>query len=48
MTTKYYVNLTKEDRQELESLRRSGESSARTLTRVRILLLTDENPKKKK
>ena len=48
MTTKYQVCLTTENRQELESLIRSGESSARTQTRARILLLTDENQKKKK
>ena len=48
MTTKYHVYLTKENRQELESLIRKGESSARTQTRARILLLTDENQKKKK
>ena len=48
MTTKYHIYLTKENRQELESLIRSGASSARTQTRARILLLTDENQKKKK
>ena len=48
MTTKYPVTLTKENRQELESLIRSGKSSARTQTRARILLLTDENQKQKK
>ena len=48
MTTKYHIYLTTENRQELESLIRSGESSARTQTRARILLLTDENQKKKK
>lgn len=48
MTTKYHVCLTTENRQELESLIRRGESSARTQTRARILLLTDENQKKKK
>jgi len=48
MTTKYYIHLSKEDRQELETLIRSGESSARTQTRARILLLTDENQKQKK
>ena len=48
MTTKYHVYLSKENRQELESLIRSGESSARTQTRARILLLTDEDQKKKK
>ena len=48
MTTKYHVQLSKENRQELESLIRSGASSARTQTRARILLLTDESQKKKK
>jgi transposase len=48
MTTKYHIYLTTENRQELERLIRSGESSARTQTRARILLLTDENQKKKK
>lgn len=48
MTTKYHVHLSKEDRQELEALIHSGESSARTQTRARILLLTDESQKKKK
>jgi len=48
MTTKYHVYLTQENRQELERLIRSGESSARTQTRARVLLLTDENQKKKK
>ncbi len=48
MTTKYHIHLSKEDRQELKMLIRSGESSARTQTRARILLLTDENQKKKK
>src|SRR5208337_758436 len=48
MTTKYYIHLSKDDRQELETLIRSGESSARTQTRARILLLTDENQKQKK
>ena len=48
MRTKYHVHLSKEDRQELEALIRSGESSARTQTRARILLLTDESQKKNK
>ena len=48
MTTKYHVHLSKEDRQELETLIHSGESSARAQTRARILLLTDESQKKKK
>lgn len=47
MPTKYHVTLTEAERQELESLIRSGESSARTQRRARILLLTDENQKKK-
>lgn len=47
MPTKYHVSLTEAERQELERLIRSGESSARTQTRARILLLTDENQKKK-
>ena len=47
MVTKYHVHLSKEDRQELETLISSGESSARTQTRARILLLSDENQKKK-
>jgi transposase len=48
MTTKYHVSLSQENRQELETLIRSGASSARTQTRARILLLTDENQQKKK
>lgn len=48
MATKYHIHLSKEDRQELETLIHSGESSARTQTRARILLLTDENQKKQK
>ena len=48
MNTKYHVHLTQENRQELEALIHSGESSARTQTRARILLLTDESQKKKK
>ena len=48
MSTKYHVYLSTENRQELERLIRSGESSARTQTRARILLLTDENQEKKK
>ena len=47
MVTKYHVQLSKEDRQKLDALIRSGESSARTQTRARILLLSDENQKKK-
>lgn len=48
MRTKYHIYLSKENRQELETLIRSGESSARTQTRARILLLTDESQKKQK
>lgn len=48
MRTKYHIHLSKENRQELGSLIRSGESSARTQTRARILLLTDESQKKNK
>jgi putative transposase len=48
MNTKYHVQLSKADRQELESLIRSGESSTRTQTRARILLLSDEVQKTRK
>jgi hypothetical protein len=48
MTTKYHVHLSKEERRALETLIHSGESAARTQTRARILLLTDESQKKKK
>jgi hypothetical protein len=48
MRTKYHIHLSKENRQELETLISSGTSSARTQTRARILLLTDESQKKKK
>ena len=48
MRTKYHIHLSKENRQELETLIRSGESSARTQTRARILLLTDESQKQQK
>ena len=48
MTAKYHVHWSKENRRELETLIHSGESSARTQTRARILLLSDESQKKKK
>jgi transposase len=48
MTTKYHIYMSTEERQELESLIRSGASSARTQTRARILLLCDESQNKKK
>jgi transposase len=47
MPTKYHVTLTETEHDELQSLIRSSESSARTQTRARILLLTNENQKKK-
>jgi hypothetical protein len=47
MNTKYHVQLSKAERQELERLIRSGETSARTQTRARILLLSDEHQTKK-
>jgi hypothetical protein len=43
MPTKYPVHLSIEERQELEALIHRGTSSARTQTRARILLLTDDN-----
>ena len=48
MVQKYHVTLSKSNRQELEALIRSGESSARTQTRARILLLSDESQKEQK
>ena len=48
MTTKYHIQLSKEERQELEALVRAGESSARTQTRARILLLCDKSQKRQK
>lgn len=46
MNTKYHVQLSNEDRQELEALIRAGKAPARTQTRARILLLSDENQTK--
>lgn len=40
--TIYVVNLTDEDREELNQYLRRGKSSARSQTRARILLLADE------
>ena len=40
--------MSKEERQELETLIRSGTSSARTQTRARILLLSDKGQNKQK
>ena len=46
MNTKYHIRLSNEDRQELEALIRAGKAPARTQTRARILLLSDENQTK--
>ena len=48
MNTKYHVNLSKEERQGLEALIRAGNAPARTQTRARILLLSDESQAKPK
>jgi hypothetical protein len=48
MPIKYHIHLSTEERQELNSLIRSGKSSVRTQTRARILLLCDESKNKKK
>ena len=48
MKTKYYVELSAEERQELEALIRAGNAPARTQTRVRILLLSDRSQAKPK
>jgi hypothetical protein len=48
MKTKYYVELSVEERQELEALIRAGNAPARTQTRVRILLLSDRSQAKPK
>jgi len=45
MSKKYKVNLTETGRQQLINLTRRGKSSARQLTRVRVLLLSDEKRK---
>lgn len=39
---KYHVNLTDTERQEILALIKKGRTSARTITRARILLLADE------
>lgn len=43
MNKKYHIKLSKEERQDLEAHIRSGNAPARTQTRARILLLSDEN-----
>lgn len=48
MNTKYFVELSDEERQELESLIRAGNAPARTQTRARILLLSDRSQAKPK
>lgn len=42
-TKKYVVDLTSDEREELETLISSGEANARKLTRARILLKADED-----
>ena len=39
---RYVVTLTAQEREHLEALARSGRRSARTITRARVLLLTDQ------
>jgi transposase len=39
---RYVVTLTAQERESLEALTRSGKRSARTITRARVLLLTDQ------
>ncbi len=41
-TKRYVVTLTPDERTQLEGLTRAGKRSARTITRARILLLTDQ------
>jgi len=41
-TKRYVVTLEPDERQQLQALVRSGKRSARTITRARILLLTDQ------
>lgn len=48
MNTKYYIELSDEERQELEALIRAGNAPARTQTRARILLLSDASQAKPK
>jgi transposase len=39
---RFVVTLTPDEREQLEALTRSGRRSARTITRARVLLLTDQ------
>lgn len=48
MDTQVQVYLTPDDRSRLERMVRSGQQAARTLTRVRILLLCDRSQDKKR
>ena len=48
MNTKYFVELSDEERQDLEALIRAGNAPARTQTRARILLLSDRRQVKPK
>jgi len=41
---KYFVNLSQEEKDELQTLISSGKSRARVQTRARVLLLCDEHP----
>lgn len=41
---RYFVNLNKEEKEELQKLINSGKSKARVQRRARILLLCDEHP----
>ena len=42
---RYFVNLSKEEKEELQTLISSGKSRARVQTRARVLLLCDKHPK---
>lgn len=41
---KYFVNLSQEEKDELQTLIKSGKTRARVQTRARVLLLCDEHP----
>src|SRR5215212_4251549 len=41
-TKRYIVTLTPDEREQLDALTKAGKRSARTITRARILLLTDQ------
>jgi transposase len=48
MSKRLVIRLSEEERRELEGLIRTGNASARTQTRARILLLSDENHRGKR